>query len=443
LVGDRKHIVSATFETYIKNSNASPRVKDMLIKAREELLAQGIDENSYLTKEQLHKWTSRKSFVKADENVLYRSPYHSKQKSCRLIQGAQPEFIVLVAPWIMSLQTYIKKKWNINNYIVFTSGVTNDEAGNCITNGLDAWLILEDDIGTFDASICLELCNLELWICKYYHAPKAVRSLVKANMYTHGGAYGGFKYKVKGTRKSGDPFTSLFNSMLNAFFHVYIYSREKNISVKKTKLQLKMLVQGDDNFMRHLGPKVDFVGGMLRLGFKSEAIYRTELYQAEFCSSRLYKTDVGWVFGPKPGRVLSKFGLFINPPKELSKNVLLRGAALGLYKQCYFIPPIKSYLDMVLRRTSGTIIPETVKPHLRHYLNNVTGNMPWRMSGPNELIKETPEIMLSLHEQYGWDYTCQNLFDKFINTISFGTILSHPLLQLLADRDTDGTRFLF
>jgi hypothetical protein len=438
LVGKRKKITSASFDTYISNSNASPSVKKILIETYKQLEIDGIDEDSVLSKEQLHKFTTRKSFVKADENVLYRSPFLSKNKACRLIQGATPEFICLVGPWIMSLQTYFKKKWGINNYITFTSGVTTDQAGNCITEGFEAWLILEDDIGTFDASICVDLCELEVWIANYYRAPKAVRDLMTRNIYTHGGAYGGFKYKVDGTRKSGDPFTSLFNSILNALLHVFIFCRVRQCTVLFAKLHIKMLVQGDDNLLRHTGLRIDFVHWMALLGFESEALYRASLHEAEFCSSRLYSTDIGWVFGPKPGRVLAKFGLFINPPKYLAPNVLLRGAALGLYQQCSFIPPIRAYLDKVLKDTEHIKMPDynSLKPHLKHYLQNVVGEQPWRMV-PTK-AKETDQVMYSLYEQYGWDNSMQIKFEQELPNIKLGTVVNSPLWQLLVDRDTSG-----
>lgn len=437
LVGKRKKIVSATFTTYIEKSNASPAVKSILIDTYNKLQSEGIDEDSILSKDQLHKFTIRKSFVKADENVLYRSPFLSKNKACRLIQGAQPEFICLVGPWIMSLQSYFKKKWGVDNYITFTSGVTTDEAGKTITDGLDMWLILEDDIGTFDASVCEDLCNLEVWISNYYRAPRAVLDLMTRNIKTHGGAYGGFKYKVDGTRKSGDPYTSLFNSIINALLHVFIFCEIRQYTVIQAKLHIKMLVQGDDNLLRHSGGKIDFVAYMALLGFESEALYRNNLHEAEFCSSRLYYTNIGWVFGPKPGRVLSKFGLFINPPK-LDKHVLLRGAALGLYKQCSFIPPIRAYLDKILRDTDHIkdISIDTLKPHLQHYMRNVMGEQPWRMRASQ--AEETDHVMYSLYEQYGWDYSCQQLFETELLAIKLGTVVDSPLWQMLIDRDTSG-----
>jgi len=114
----KKTIKSHSIDVYLKNSNASPQVKIRILEAYLSLKDQGIDEHTKLTKQQLRDFTKRKSFVKV-ENMNYKTPLGVKQKAPRLIQGAEPEFIALVGPWIQSLQGYFKKKWGKKTFYSF------------------------------------------------------------------------------------------------------------------------------------------------------------------------------------------------------------------------------------------------------------------------------------------------------------------------------------
>jgi len=92
-----------------------------------------------------------------------------------------------------------------------------------------------------------------------------------------------------------------------------------------------MVIQGDDNLLchRYLDHRIEWVDRMRDLGFDSEATYRRDILDAEFCSNLVYKCDKGLVFGPKPGRVISKLGYFINPPNILTQRVSSEGQLWG------------------------------------------------------------------------------------------------------------------
>lgn len=89
------------FEEYIRRVGSSPAVVKTLRLAHARLLLAGVDCHTRLTAQQVHSWTGRSSFIKI-ENLSYHTPLGLKEKAPRLIQGAQPEFIVLVGPSIGS-----------------------------------------------------------------------------------------------------------------------------------------------------------------------------------------------------------------------------------------------------------------------------------------------------------------------------------------------------
>jgi len=187
-------------------------------------------------------------------------------------------------------------------------------------------------------------------------------------------------------------------------------------------ISLRMLVQGDDNLMRYVKTEViDWVGYMLEFGFTSEAVYRPTIFAAEFCSNLVYMCNKGLVFGPKVGRVIAKLAYYINPPLKVLPASIVRGTALGLYNACSCIPPLRVYLDRLLDLT------DKVVPHR-------TGFDEWKMK--YSMTEPVPETEVTLDLRYGWTGACQHVFKEGLENASLGCEFSHPLFDLLCDRDT-------
>jgi len=192
-----------------------------------------------------------------------------------------------------------------------------------------------------------------------------------------------------------------------------------------------MLLQGDDNAMRHL-EQVEFPWkeGMAGLGFDSEAIYRQSFEELEFCSARLYLTTSGYVFGPKPGKVLAKLGYIINPPIDVTRESMLKGVALGLQKSCNHIPPLKSVITRILQLTQKHEAYYD-KKRVEHQMVHA------------QVYETTEEIQLSLEDQYHWSVTMQSEFEASLQGMKFGDKYSSAYTQLLFDRDTSGPQEIF
>jgi hypothetical protein len=343
------YIDELPFDLYIQKSNATPLVKKQLILTHTKLSLDNITSSTPLREDQIKDWVTRKSFVKV-ENLCYRSPYGCFNKPPRLIQGACPEFISLVGPWIAALQEKLKRDWNANNFIVFTSGVSSMKAANKLMELSGS--IFENDVSAWDASYGLALCKLELWLAEYFGAPVAVSQLMERNIKTSGVTAHGLKYRCGAMRKSGDPYTSLFNSIMNGLIHLFIYCDHYGLSVDESRAYLRMLVQGDDMVLSSTLPgRPDYKTCMSNLGFKSDSIFRDKFYHTEFCSMTLLSCNEGFNFVPKAGRLWDKSGYFVDPPKDVDPYVLVRGAALGLYQGCKSHPLIKPLLDMYLELT--------------------------------------------------------------------------------------------
>jgi hypothetical protein len=410
---------------YLIRSNARPMVKNKLYNTFKLLYAEGIDEDSYITHAQMMQWTLRSSFLKM-ENLLYRTLCGVKEKAPRFISGAEAQFICLVGPWMMACQDRLKRSWTIEHFVTFTSGKTNEDIGKEAGNHLEK-SVFEDDISVFDSSVCRELLLFEHKLFDSWGAPRAVSMLIKNNVDTRGRTKWGYRYKVKGTRKSGDPYTSLGNSILNGLMHYYIYKVHYGLTTSQAMKGLKMFVAGDDNLGFCSSPNVPWVAYMLRFGFDSEAMYRQSIFEAEFCSCRIYPTDSGLVLGPKPGKVLAKFGYYVQPPVHVPIKQLLRGSALGLYKQCYFIPPIKIFLDKVLDYTKG---------EKAYFVKQ--GDWQTKTKLFHEAVPQTYQV---LEKTYGY----KTHYDDYLikNLPSSPAHIDIPFLTTMMDIDTSGPHMWF
>jgi len=415
-----KFVKSVSFQTYIKFSNASGSVKRQLIRTKKELDDLGIDENTELTPQQIKKWTVRKAFVKV-ENNMYRNTDMVTNKAPRLIQGAQPEFIVLVGPWIMALQKKFKKSWSQDFCMCYTSGLSSLEAAQYITHD-DSWTILEDDVGAWDASVAQELCSFEVAMSKWFGAPRAVLQLMRGNVNTIGYTSKGHKYTRLGMRKSGDPYTSLYNTMWNGLIHFHIYCIAQNKTPQEASFDIRMLLQGDDSLIvyRRTNQIIPWKESMNFFGFDAIAIFRDHFHECEFCSNLLYMVKEGWVFGPKIGRILGKLAFYVNPPKNVSSASLVRGTALGLMSSCHHIPYLREYLDRILVLTKG----------VQAY--RAPGEE-WKL----QYIKctTTPLTMFTVYDRYGVANRELRSFKNMINACELGIDITDSLYRVLIDRE--------
>lgn len=412
-------IVSVSFEEYLSRSNATPQVKRVLQETHQRLTELGITEDSVLTRAQRYAWTTRKSFVKV-ENLLYRTPFGMKQKAPRLIQGAQPEFIVLVGPWIMAFQDMFSRRWNTRFFLTYTGGRSVRECAAVLEGDGEYG---EDDMALYDASQHEMWGRYECWVSKRHGAPRAVLALMEANLRTHGATNNGWRYRVRGTRKSGDPYTTLFNTWNNGIGHAYWYSVHHNVSVREMQTMLKMLLMGDDNAMRGCGVHaIPWREYMAKLGLDSEFLPRKSLYDVEFCSSRVVPSTVGPVFAPKAGRVLAKFGYFVQPARNAMGQ--LKGVALGLRDVVRPIPPLRALVESVLGKLEY-VEPERVKIE------------EWKMAPSN--AEATSDTMWQLCRTYGWSYELQCHWETDLSHMCFGDELPQYLLPLL-ETDTSGPK---
>jgi hypothetical protein len=412
----------AAIDIYLRNSNASPMVKRAIGEAHTRMSELGISDQSVLMPNTLYQYTKRKTFIKV-ENNLYSTPRGTKLKAPRLIQGAQAEFIALVGPAFMTIQAEVKRVWGCDNPIWFTSGAHARPLAEYITGYPGK--IFENDVAAFDASISVALCKLEVWLAQRMGAPRAVLDLMRANISTHGKTGRGLRYKCQGTRKSGDPYTSVFNSVINGCMHAYALNGGGGCDLAG----FRMLVQGDDNLMVYDPARYKPKWSLFRLlGFECENNNRVDFREVEFCSSRLYAVQGGYTFGPKIGRVIAKMAVFNNPPLNVHALSVVRGVAIGMSEYAKFVPFAAEAQQALLRASHG-------------YQPWVPPVQDWQMRFDSAL--PTENTVLDDYFRYQIDSYDAELIRDRLNTLRPGDVIDDGIMELIFDYETSGPKNIY
>lgn len=385
----------------------------------------------FLTQSKLH---SRSSFVKREKTLKY------PPGDPRLIQGASDPYKVLVSPWVISLSNKLKKIWNSDHFIYYTSGANANALGrwyDAVFNrpGLKA---VSTDGSRWDAHMSRLIQYLELDVYKYMGLPhrkyKLMRDAIKKRGVTKNGLY----YVVDGTRASGDPNTSCGNSLINGLMHCYQYCMSSGNTPEILYRQSQIFraswcaaVLGDDNAcaMHELDIEnfQSDVHIFNQLGFKMEINVHKHLYQLDYCSGRFYPSTVGTIWAPSIGRMLSKAGWFLHNNARMDGPALNRAMALSFYKDVQHVPILCEYINKLYDLTAG------VRPDIR-LLRELQSNR----AHVEVIGKPIPDSFRFMEEVYGLVAEPLVTLKWLINGISqLPYQLTHPAIEQFVLQDCE------
>lgn len=164
-------------------------------------------------------------------------------------------------------------------------------------------LFINLDYSAFDSTITLR--HLKSTHRKYVKSfGREIRGLLRHQLYNKGSTRQ-LRYKVTGTRMSGDADTGCGNTIINldALYGFFLYN-----GIKK----YDMLVDGDDSIVIvEKGALLDF-SYFTRIGLIAKVTTTEDMFQVEFCQSRLVLADEP-VFVRNPKKVLSATRLCLRP----------------------------------------------------------------------------------------------------------------------------------
>lgn len=342
------------------------------------------------------KWATVKMFIKPDKYPLNEIA----AKPARAIQSRDPAYNLIIGKFLKPIEHYIYA-----NFGTFAKMRNNQERAADVIKMIEAFahpVFINLDHSKFDS--CCNANYLRM-THKIYHMFNPSRFLKYAlNFKINNNCYskGGIRYKVKGTRMSGDYDTGLGNSLINdyllftAFKHIkhrrYLDGDDSIIIVEKCDLQ-----------------KVDF-SIFKKMGFDSKIEITEDPSKIEFCQSRLCLSPVP-TFTRNPWRALSHLCVStkVYPPK--------------------FWPALmEARLLCELAVSKGVPILEPIAKSL------LVGITPFYEEGDKWMIKfgmRQKEVTITDAERHAyaacWDVNPeeQKLIESCMNTMDFPIAITH------------------
>lgn len=266
-----------------------------------------------------------KSFIKREFYEDYKHP--------RLINSRSDAFKVVVGPYIKAIEEEVYS----NPY--FVKGQRIDLFPDKLVRLLGSPCYLETDYSSFESGFHPEyvrVCELELFRHFLYKNNRHIYSIIERcyGHYVKGQwvprpekCYNDeYRFKVIGTRMSGDMWTSLANGFSNLMNMLFLIS-ETGVDWRS----IKGHVEGDDGLFALPGPLLsdrDFAS----LGFKIKMQYGGDLSHTCFCGNLFDPDEVKLIVSPEQisrlGWTCSSNYLYVSEKKRLE---LLKAKAMSAY----------------------------------------------------------------------------------------------------------------
>ncbi len=337
--------------------------KQKLRKAREEYFTSNVERKKFLARQCFQKTETQCKNTTDDWIEAEFAP--------RCIQGASDHFNAVVSPFVKSFTKHVKSVLHLHRRrgAVYASGFTDAVAfGTHLHDVFESYskcVVVETDFSKFDTCINEILLECENELFFKANCPEDVFLCLQAAIETVGRAKFGIKYKVRGTRRSGDPQTSVGNSVLQLALLYYALCCATGASLETLLERSTIFAQGDDGLtflseeFSHCLPAVREI--LQRLGFEVKMKVHSgpdALYQATFLSSRVYPVQDALtgqefhVLAPMIGRQVEKFGYYTCPPPGVPHLSIVRGDAIGRQNIYRAIPFLRCYITRTLELTS-------------------------------------------------------------------------------------------
>lgn len=359
----------------------------------------------------------------------------------RPIQSRMPTFVVQTAPWIHAMGDLVASRWhwlaaatgNTSDPITHTSRITYASGLNA--RDLGAWLeaalarfasdadppvCAENDVGQYDGSLRRGAMALEKLLFGRFRLPRHVFELVTRKR--RGGrnrgpdGFGSVSYSLVYRRLSGDSWTSVMNSMINAAIHEYLDASHS----------IWMIVLGDDNALVGPASAVHTVAAAVRAfgplhGLDFKFVVRTSPDDLEFCSGVFWHSTAGRLWGPKPGRVISKTFFSVRQYNPVEAAAWVRGVCMSMRNDVQHIPVLRVFVARLLALTHGLRAMAVDREH--------------RIHAP-AAAQPVEATWSQAARRYGCGVSdLVELEDWLSAHVALGAVLTHPLLHRICSID--------
>lgn len=402
----------AIVEDWLATSNSSPAVKARVRLAWSALRADGHHMHTPIPSSLAWEWSKRDVSAK-NEALTKDESGHPRQ-----IMAAPPQFVALVAPFVKRLTGVIRRSLR-DGPLVYTPGRSEEEISQMMTDR-DWDQEANEDFNAYDSNQGLDMGQTECRIFKRYGAPVATRQVMVANLDVHGGSREGVKFSVPYCRLSGDPQTTLMNTVWNLLANAFVYCEAR--SCHPRDMDVLFFAGGDDGKLCYNGERIDFEGGLARLGLPATVKHTAHRNEVEFLSCRLTRTSRGWRLIPKLGRLFIKFAFSVRATEFNGREILAGG--VNSVREALSGSPIGRLFIAHWDRICGQACP--IRPK----------DEPWKLAVCNT-GNPTDETWDDLYAQYGWTRELHEALERDLACVrDAGTTVASAALQILVDTDS-------
>lgn len=311
-----------------------------------------------------------RSFVKR-EKIMAVTKDDYEPFAPRNISGTSEQSKADFGTWFLNLNTCLKYSWNVTTNIWYCSGATVDMFNWWISEQLLYYkrpVFLWTDFKRYDKTQDYETIRLEnqRYLDLGFGSINPFAELY-CNATENPRVYGqGLVYSVAGQRQTGSLNTSSGNTtttvgVMGSFF-------------QKLGLKFNLVVNGDDVLvilnLTQIVKKWANMSTVLMLlkqhcnslGLTIKTGWTTRLTEAEFLSSRFYRTISGrYVFGKMPGKVLTRIGHFLYSKRPARVwDQILKGTLESLKPAGLHVPYLRVYINLVLSHLQAVKLTEKV-----------------------------------------------------------------------------------
>jgi hypothetical protein len=240
-----------------------------------------------------------------------------------------------------ALATRLQQMFICRN-MVYPSHLDSSQLGSVFSHlvaSLSLMFAIEIDCSAFDGHVHIEAQRAELWVYSHFTFEdfSLFSKMIASQQHTvASGVKLGASFSVDGTRQSGVHNTSLGNTLLSLIAYTYAI-RESVPGLRSVSAMVEfcshsaMFQNGDDCLILLPGgvfvDRERFLNVVASLGFVPKPIFHDELSRVTFSSGHFVPFQNTHVFCVKCGRLLAKFGYFLDCPKTLAGR---RGIMMGM-----------------------------------------------------------------------------------------------------------------
>jgi len=257
----------------------------------------------------------RKSFIKK-EIEPYDPSKEAYQDVPRLIQGSSEEWQALLGPFIAAFSTkfadYSQHRRDGEFCAsVYASGLTPAGLGSWfeyVTRRRGLNYFVETDCSRWDSTIPAEACLAVVDLFEHWGLPHDFCSVMRRDVKSFRGVIRecNISYVGHGTVRSGDPHTSLGNSLMNlAVMHAMRVRFDLNTSYAIAMGDDSLLAMNEEDFHKVSGASIRAFYARFGLTAKVKLLSSTP---PSFCSKLFYHYNGSYIAGPLPHRFMARFG---------------------------------------------------------------------------------------------------------------------------------------